>query len=81
MSLDDIYQKLTDILRDVFDDETLVATPELTADQVDGWDSFAHLRLIFAVEKSFGVKFSASQITSLMNVGDLATLISGKLAG
>ena len=36
MSLDAIYQKLTDILRDVFDDDTLVARPELTAPEVDG---------------------------------------------
>ena len=57
MSLDGVYQKLTEILRDVFDEDALVAVPELTADQVDGWDSFAHLRLIFAVEKSFGVRF------------------------
>ena len=65
MSLDSIYDRLTEILRDVFDDDTLVARPDLTADQVDGWDSFAHLRLIFAVEKAYGVDFAASQIASL----------------
>ncbi|HET9393772.1 MAG TPA: acyl carrier protein [Candidatus Rubrimentiphilum sp.] len=80
MSLDAIYQKLTQILQNVFDDDSLVARPDLTADQVDGWDSFAHLRLIFAVEKAFGVNFAASQIASLQNVGDLATLINSKVA-
>lgn len=80
MSLDAIYQKLTQILQDVFDNDSLVARPDLTADQVDGWDSFAHLRLIFSVEKAFGVNFAASQIASLQNVGDLATLINSKVA-
>ncbi len=80
MSLDAIYQKLTQILQDVFDDDTLIARPDLTADLVDGWDSFAHLRLIFAVEKAFGVKFAASQIAGLQNVGDLAELIDSKVA-
>jgi len=78
LTLDAVYQNLTEILRNVFDDDTLVATPELTADQVSGWDSFAHLRLMFDVERSFGVKFSASQIASFKNVGDLAELISQK---
>ena len=80
MSLDAIYQKLTQILQDVFDDDTIVARPDLTADQVDGWDSFAHLRLIFAVEKAFGVNFAASQIAGLQTVGDLAQLINSKVA-
>jgi acyl carrier protein len=80
MSLDAIYPKLTHILQDVFDDDELIARPDLTADQVEGWDSFAHLRLIFAVEKAFGVKFAAAQIAGLQNVGDLAELIDAKLA-
>ena len=80
MSLEAIYQRLNTILQDVFDDDGLAARPDLTADQVDGWDSFAHLRLIFAVEKSFGVSFAASQISALQNVGDLANLIHSKVA-
>ncbi len=80
MSPDAIYQKLTQILQDVFDDEALVARPDLTADQVDGWDSFAHLRLIFAVQRAFNVTFAASQISALQNVGDLAKLIGSKVA-
>ena len=78
-SLDSIYEKLTGLLRDVFDDDTLVATPDLTAAQVEGWDSFAHLRLILTVERAFGVQFPASQISSLANVGELAELIASKL--
>jgi acyl carrier protein len=79
MSSDEVYQKLTEIIRDLFDDDSLVATPELTADRVSGWDSFAHLRLMLTVERAFGVDFAASQITSLKNVGELAALIQSKL--
>jgi acyl carrier protein len=80
MTLDSIYAKLTEILRDVFDDDTIVAGPDLTAGQVDGWDSFAHLRVMFTVEQSFGVSFSAQQMAGLKNVGELAELIESKLA-
>jgi acyl carrier protein len=81
MSLDDIYQQLSGILRDVFDDDSLVARPDLTASQVDGWDSLSHLRLMFSVERSFGVDIAASEIFSLKNVGELASLIQSKLSG
>jgi len=77
-SAEDIYEKLTDILRNLFDDDALVARPDLRADQVVGWDSFAHLRFIMAVEKAFGVRFTASQIGSFRNVGELAQLIASK---
>jgi len=78
--LDAIYARLTGILRDVFDDDEIVATKDLTADQVAGWDSFAHLRLMFAVERTFGVKFAAAEISALQSVGDLAELIAKKTA-
>ncbi|MDP9016765.1 MAG: acyl carrier protein [Candidatus Eremiobacteraeota bacterium] len=74
-----IYDGLTKILQDVFDDDTLVARSDLTAADVDGWDSFAHLRVIFGVEKTFGISLSASQISGLKNVGELATVIESKV--
>ncbi len=80
MPLETIYAKLTGILQDVFDDDTLVARADLTAADVDGWDSFAHLRLIMTVERRFKVRFTAAQISSLKNVGELANLIESRTA-
>ena len=73
-----IYSKLTTVFRDVFDEDDLKLTPETTADDVDGWDSLSHIRLVLAVSKSFGVKFSASEIGGLQNVGEFADLIQKK---
>lgn len=78
MDLDAIYARLTAIFQDVFDDETLVFSPDLTADDVDGWDSMAHIRLVLLVEKEFSVKFSAGEIGKLKNAGDLAALVQQK---
>ena len=80
MTTEAIYAKLTEIFHDVFDDETIVATPELTADDVDEWDSLAHIRLVLAVEKKFGLKFSAAEVGRLKNVGEFASLIQSKTA-
>ena len=75
----EIYEKLAAIFRDVFDEDDLSLTPATTADDVDGWDSLTHIRLVLAVSKAFGVKFSASEIGNLKNVGEFATLIEKKI--
>ena len=73
-----IFDRLTEIIRDVFDEDSIVVTPELSADDVDGWDSLTHIRLILTVEKSFKIKFSTSEIGKLENVGDLVALIKAR---
>ena len=51
MQQTEIYERLTQTLRDVFDDESLVATPELTAHDVKEWDSVNHITLVVAIEE------------------------------
>jgi len=74
----DIYAKLTPIFHDVFDDDEIVVSPELSAKDVDGWDSLSHIRLILTVEKAFKIKFSTSEIGKLEKVGDLVALIKAR---
>ena len=74
----DIYAKLTPVFHDVFDDDSINVTPELTAKDVDGWDSLTHIRLILTVEKAFKVKFSTPEIGKLEKVGDLVALIKAR---
>jgi acyl carrier protein len=71
----DIYSKLTPIFHSVFHNEDIVVTPKLTADDVDGWDSLMHIRLMLSVQKSFKVRFAAADIVGLKNVEDLVRLI------
>ena len=74
-----IYQRLTEIFQDVFDEDSIEVTPKLSADDVDGWDSLTHIRLILTIEKAFKIKFSTSDIGKLENVGDLVALIQAKV--
>jgi acyl carrier protein len=74
-----IYKQLTQVFQDVFDDDSISAKPELSASDIDGWDSVTHIRLMLTVEKAFSIKFSTSEISSLKNVGDLVTLIKARL--
>lgn len=74
----EIYGRLQDIFRDVFDDESIVLNPLLSAHDVDGWDSLTHIRLIMTVQKEFKVKFSTAEIGKMENVGDLTRLIKAR---
>jgi acyl carrier protein len=70
-----IYTRLAEIFDDVFDEDSIHLTPELSARDVDGWDSLTHIRLILTIERTFKVKFSTSEIGKLETVGDLVALI------
>ena len=73
-----IYAQLTELLRDVFDNDDLEATPELDASQVEGWDSMGNVRLFLAIEQAFGVRFGAVEVSAIENVGELVSVIAGK---
>lgn len=74
-----IYARLTEIFQDVFYEDSITVTPELSAKDVDGWDSLAHIRLMLTIEKAFKIKFSVSEISKLENVGDLVKLIKARM--
>jgi acyl carrier protein len=78
MQSDEIYQQLSGIFADVFDDDAIVLKPAMTADDVDGWDSLTHIRLIISVEKAFKIKFSTAEVGKLKNVGEFVDLIASK---
>jgi acyl carrier protein len=71
---------LNEVFRRVFDDEDLVVVPETTADDVDGWDSLSHVNLVTAIEAQFKIRFTAKELLTQKNVGDLRAGIDAKLA-
>jgi acyl carrier protein len=79
MSADSVVARLTELFREVFDDDSIVLHRELTASDIEGWDSMAHLRLILAIEQRFGVRLPSTKIAGLKNVGDVIDLISSSL--
>jgi acyl carrier protein len=76
----DITERLTKVFRIVFDDESIVLSPELTANDVDGWDSLSHINLLIAIELEFGIEFKQNEIQNFANVGELMQSIDKKLA-
>jgi acyl carrier protein len=75
--------ELQDVFREVFDDDDIVLSETTTAADIDGWDSMMHINLIIAIEKRFGVKFAAAEISKTkgddQNIGSLVEMLESKL--
>jgi len=76
----DVHERLQEVFRAVFDDDSLVLTPETTAADVPGWDSFAHINLMFSIEEAFGLQFAGNQLASFKNVGELEQFLASKVS-
>jgi acyl carrier protein len=71
-------------LQPIFDDlfmEKVVLTPELSAADVEEWDSLIQINLSLAVEKAFNIRFRVGEVEATKNVGDFANLITRRVNG
>ena len=76
----EIKERLSKVFATVFDNDAIEITPELTADDVDEWDSLSHINLMIAIELEFGIEFEQSEIQNFANVGKLMANIAEKIA-
>lgn len=79
MSREQIFVKLNEIFRDVFDDEEITVTETTSAADIEGWDSLANINIIVSVENEFDIKFALTEITGMKNVGEMADLIEERI--
>lgn len=79
MSREEVFERLNEVFRDVFDDETIAVGETTTANDIEDWDSLEHINLMAAVESEFGIKFSMGQVVTMKNVGEMADIILQKL--
>ena len=79
MSEEEIYERLNDVFRDVFDDDTIEVDDLTTADDIAAWDSLEHINLIAAVEKEFGIKFRMGEVSTMKDVGEMVQIIMSRI--
>jgi len=75
-----LRESVNRIFQEVFDLADLQITPEMTAKDVEEWDSLNHINLIVAVERAFKIKFTTKEVSNLANVGEFLSLIQSKLS-
>lgn len=79
MERNEILSQVTEIFRDVLDNEEIILNENSTADDVEEWDSLTHIMLVVAVEKNFKVKFGSKEIQTWENVGEMVNSITDKM--
>jgi acyl carrier protein len=77
--MSDFEENLKAVFREVFDDQSLELSDHLQAQDVEGWDSIAHITLIMAIEEAFKVQFLTREVMSFKNVGDMKECLWRKL--
>lgn len=78
---DEIKNRLNKIFREVFDDDEIEIFDEMTANDIEEWDSLMHVGLIVAVEDEYDIRMSTAEIGGLQNVAEMISLIAKYLNG
>jgi acyl carrier protein len=74
----DVYAGLNELFHELFADDDIVLTPQTTAKDIDGWDSFNNLNIMVAVETRFGIKMTSTEVENLKNIGDLVKIVMAR---
>ena len=80
MKRNEIIEKLTHIFREVFNDNSIELRDDMTAADVENWDSLTHMLMITKVEEDLGIKFKLKELNKLKQVGDIISLVEEKTA-
>lgn len=76
----EILEKLNEIFIDVMDlDSDFKLSEDMIADDIEEWDSLSHIQLMVAIEKIFGIKFTAKEVLNWEDVHDCVDSIEAKL--
>lgn len=72
----DLWDRLNQVFRDVFDDNEINVDESTTSEDIEDWDSLEHINLIEAVEQEFSMTFKMKEISGMKNVGEMAGIIA-----
>ncbi|WP_299125669.1 acyl carrier protein [uncultured Tenacibaculum sp.] len=78
MTREELFTKVEEIFKDIFDDESLVIQDSTNSSDIDEWDSLNHINLVVAIEKEIGIKFNFDELAELKNVGAMIDLMMKK---
>ena len=74
----EILEKVNEIFKEVLDNDNIVLNYQVTADDIEEWDSLSHIQLIVAIEKAFKIKFTSREILGWNNIGEMIDTIVSK---
>ena len=79
MNRKEVLEELNVLFRDVLDNDSISLNEETTANDIEEWDSLAHVQLFDAIQKRFQVKISAREMLSWKNIGEMLDGLMDKM--
>lgn len=80
MEKSEILAIITEIFKDVLDNDDIVLADDTTANDIEEWDSLNHFQLVVAIEKKFKIRFTTQEIQTWSNVGGIVDDVAAKLS-
>ena len=74
-----ILEKVRDIAADLFHLPAEKITPQSSPQQIESWDSIAHLNLILSLEAQFDLELAPEDLGDINTIGEIAALVEGRL--
>ena len=66
---------LVKVVSSILRRENISLSLDMTANDVEGWDSLNHVQILFKLEQELGIQFPINEIQGLNNIGDLIELM------
>jgi acyl carrier protein len=71
-------EKIKQVFNSVFQVSPEQVSDTLSPQDVSGWDSLGHVRLVTALQEQFGVEFDVDEIMSMENVAEIKKIIAAR---
>jgi acyl carrier protein len=72
-------QRIAEVFNTVFQVSPEQMTDSLSPQDVTGWDSLGHVRLVTQLQDEFGVEFEVTDIMRMENVAAIKKILSERL--
>lgn len=71
-------QKIAEVFDTVFQVSPEQINDSLAPQDVTGWDSLGHVRLVGQLQEQFGVEFEVDEVMRMENVGEIKKILAAK---
>jgi acyl carrier protein len=75
----EIKDELQELFRDILGIDDLILEDTTSADDIDEWDSLAHINLVVAIEREFKIRFALGELSDMKNIGAMIGSILEKI--
>ena len=70
-----LHESLEEIFQNVLDDDEISLTNDTRPVDLPGWDSLAHVNVMFSIEDAFGIQFADGEFAELKSIGELKDVL------